>query len=279
MDEKSAVIREESLSWEEIFIQLSEPMEYEIKPKAVAKRGSGFVALALGYISRVHVQDRLDSVLGPGGWQVEFRTVDSGAKIVECRLSICRNGMWIAKADVGSPQGEDVGDEWKGAYSDAFKRAATMFGIGRFLYTEKAKWLPCAVHLDGTGHPVTRNGKFVFRSWLESSEESDSGEAPAPWDTAAPAPPHSSSVRRPTPKADVEGVLEEVTKLKNQYGEELRCKYCGSVDTSLRMTSGRGKVPKHLAIWCQNPACESQSKSGYSYPATQAGEYNEPIVF
>jgi hypothetical protein len=59
-----------------------------------------------------------------------------------CLLSVCINGTWITKVDVGSPSDEkDAGDKRKAAFSDALKRAAVKFGIGRYLYNLAAVWV------------------------------------------------------------------------------------------------------------------------------------------
>ena len=146
--------------WSAIAAKLSEPIQYKVKPKQVVKnKNGGYAALALGYISREQVQARLDEVVGAGGWKTEYQVISDTGKIVECQLSLTVDGEhWITKADVGSPQGQDEGDEWKGAFSDALKRAASHWGIGRFLYNLKAEWLPCEAY--------EKNGKACFKKWI-----------------------------------------------------------------------------------------------------------------
>jgi hypothetical protein len=51
---------------------------------------------------------------------------------VLCRLTV----LGITKEDVG--EGEDL----KSAFSDAFKRVAVKFGVGRYLYELPKKWVP-----------------------------------------------------------------------------------------------------------------------------------------
>jgi len=59
-----------------------------------------------------------------------------------CRLRIKLGDRWISKTDVGSPSEQpDVGDRLKAAFSDALKRAAVKFGIGRYLYRLSAQWV------------------------------------------------------------------------------------------------------------------------------------------
>jgi hypothetical protein len=58
---------------------------------------------------------------------------------IVCNIGIRIAGEWIWKAD-GAGQTDMEAD--KGALSDAFKRAAVRWGVGRYLYDMKAPWLP-----------------------------------------------------------------------------------------------------------------------------------------
>jgi hypothetical protein len=102
--------------------------EVKFKPAVV----SGNRALALPYIDARAVQDRLDEVLGVAGWQDAYKVLHGS---VMCRLRLLLGGRWVAKSDVGGQSEQpDGGDRTKAAFSDALKRAAVKFGIGRYLY-------------------------------------------------------------------------------------------------------------------------------------------------
>lgn len=112
-------------------------------------------ALALAYIDARDVMERLDAVCGPSGWQLEH--YDCGSGRIACKLGIYfpgegtegdRYGQWIFKSD-GAGATQIEGD--KGAFSDAFKRSAVMWGVGRYLYDLGATWVPCE---------IGQNGKF-----------------------------------------------------------------------------------------------------------------------
>lgn len=114
----------------------------------------GTKALALAYIDARDVMERLDSVVGPGGWQDAYSETPRGRLI--CTLSILSpDGDWIAKSD-GAGDTDVEGD--KGAISDAFKRAAVKWGIGRYLYSLKSVWAPCETY-EG------RDGKKKWSKW------------------------------------------------------------------------------------------------------------------
>jgi hypothetical protein len=60
---------------------------------------------------------------------------------VVCRLRLRFGEEWIVKVDVGSPSEQpDGGDRLKAAFSDALKRVAVKFGIGRYLYRLPSVW-------------------------------------------------------------------------------------------------------------------------------------------
>lgn len=111
------------------------PTEVKFKPQSV----KGNRALALAYIDCRVIQDRLDAVLGVENWMDEYEILADGS--VMCRLKLRLNGEWVTKTDVGSPSEQpDSGDRLKAAFSDAMKRAAVKFGIGRYLYRLPAVW-------------------------------------------------------------------------------------------------------------------------------------------
>jgi hypothetical protein len=113
-----------------------DPAEVKFKPQAV----SGNRALAIPFVDARVIQDRLDDVLGVMGWQDSYECLPEGS--VVCRLSIRIAGEWITKTDVGGQSEQpDEGDRRKAAFSDALKRAAVKFGIGRYLYRLKPQWV------------------------------------------------------------------------------------------------------------------------------------------
>ncbi len=113
-----------------------DPAEVKFKPQAV----SGNRALAVPFVDARVIQDRLDDVLGVMGWQDSYECLPEGS--VVCRLSIRIAGEWITKTDVGGQSEQpDEGDRRKAAFSDALKRAAVKFGVGRYLYRLKPQWV------------------------------------------------------------------------------------------------------------------------------------------
>jgi hypothetical protein len=118
-----------------------EPAEVKFKPAVV----SGNRALALAYVDARVIQDRLDDVLGVEGWQDDYECLEDGS--VVCRLRLRLGDEWVTKVDVGGPSEQpDGGDRLKAAFSDALKRAAVKFGVGRYLYRLPSQWVDYDPH-------------------------------------------------------------------------------------------------------------------------------------
>lgn len=124
----------------EIARRLAEPFDPdEVKWKA--QTVSGARCLAVCFVDARVVMDRLDAVAGTDGWQDQYQVLPDGS--VVCTL-IVRFGPrhWVAKQDVGGQSEQpDEGDRTKAAFSDALKRAAVKFGVGRYLYRLKPQWV------------------------------------------------------------------------------------------------------------------------------------------
>ena len=97
----------------------------------------------LSYITARQAQDRLDDVVWPENWKVEYKEVAWNLFAwVSIRVSISEyikrwgsetQWEWITKWDAWS---ESNIEKEKGHISDSFKRACVCWGIGRFLYWE-----------------------------------------------------------------------------------------------------------------------------------------------
>ena len=83
----------------------------------------------VAYIDSRDVQNILDEVLGAENWQDEYKVINDN---LYCGISINIDGEWITKWDVGIESREQ---KEKGNSSDAFKRSAVKWGVGRFLYS------------------------------------------------------------------------------------------------------------------------------------------------
>lgn len=116
------------------------------RAQTVSERNGKHSALALAYLDARDVQDRLDGVCGPHNWTDSYIETPKGRIIGTIGVNI--DGVWVTKSDGAGDT--DVEGE-KGALSDAMKRAAVKWGIGRYLYAMPNVWVPCE---------LGNNGKF-----------------------------------------------------------------------------------------------------------------------
>ena len=82
----------------------------------------------------------VDAVLGSHNWQDEY--IETPKRII-CKLGVRHGDEWIWKSD-GAGDTNMEGE--KGGLSDAFKRAAVKFGIGRYLYSIHSNWIDLNEH-------------------------------------------------------------------------------------------------------------------------------------
>ncbi len=121
--------------------------EIEWRLQSSGEKNGRVWGLCLAYVQSRAVMDRLDDVFGIAGWQDSYDFVKED---VVCRLSVKIGDDWITKMD-GAPQTQV--EAFKGGISDALKRAAVKFGIGRYLY-----------NLDATFAEVVEKGRYAGKT-------------------------------------------------------------------------------------------------------------------
>ncbi len=89
--------------------------------------------IALAYIDARDVMEVLDDVVGVENWQCRYPFAGC------CEIGIKSGDEWIWKANGA---GETNVEKEKGQFSDAFKRAAVLWGIGQYLYDLPNSWMP-----------------------------------------------------------------------------------------------------------------------------------------
>lgn len=110
--------------WRTIGNRLQAPMATHTRP---GRGGRSFE-----YVTASQVAQRLDETVGPGNWSSRLQLLGSEPWIVLCELAI----FGVTKTDVGysnAPDSEEESEPAKAAASDALKRAALLWGIGRWL--------------------------------------------------------------------------------------------------------------------------------------------------
>lgn len=96
--------------------------------------------LAVPYVTNRAIQERLDDVVGPDCWYNEYRPwhANGEKKAQICGITILFDDKPITKWD--GAEDSDI-EPIKGGLSDAMKRCAVQWGIGRVLYKMDTVWV------------------------------------------------------------------------------------------------------------------------------------------
>lgn len=108
--------------------------EIQVRPTDTKRKGS---CLLLLYQDARCAMNILDETVGQYGWQKDYRNINSN---IYCGIAIKNENEWVWKWDCGSFTAKEEDMQSKADASDATKRAAVCWGIGRELYaTPKIK--------------------------------------------------------------------------------------------------------------------------------------------
>lgn len=153
---------------EELLQELQKPFrpsDVYWKPGSVSKEGGK--ALALPYATLRAYQQRLDTICGLD-WSVSY--TPWGDRII-CHLTI----GGITRSSTGEPDSQAERSEIAGtsAEAQAFKRACSMFGLGRYLYHMPNLWMP----YDSSARQFTDQAKAKLESVVVSHYQRATGQA------------------------------------------------------------------------------------------------------
>lgn len=115
-------------------LTLAQKLECPFPPPAVSwrigrKSKDGKSAMLLAYIDARDVMERLDRACGFENWQCRYTLAADG--LIICEIGIRIGNEWVWRANGA---GDTHVEAEKGKCSDAFKRAAVLWGVGRYLY-------------------------------------------------------------------------------------------------------------------------------------------------
>jgi hypothetical protein len=98
------------------------------------KQRPGRGGMTFTYADARAVAQRLDDVLGLGGWQFKTKPIDLNRGVVKGKLKILIDGVWVTHEDYGQQNSAQDEEPLKSAASDALRRCAAQIGVGRSLY-------------------------------------------------------------------------------------------------------------------------------------------------
>lgn len=123
----------------ELITLLREPFKAnEIEWKLQVTMQDKLRGLAVPYIDSRAIQRRLDETVGIFDWRNEYTVWQEKAQICIISIFCEERGEWVSKSD-GAPNSDF--EAVKGGLSDSFKRAAVVWGIGRYLYELSGVWV------------------------------------------------------------------------------------------------------------------------------------------
>ena len=134
------------------------------KPGVISKDRSR--ALMLAHIDARSVQDRLDAIC-PDAWAFDVEVIP-GTRLPAVKGTLTVLG--VTRSDIGEAQDGELGT-LKAAASDALKRCAVHFGIGRYLYDLPKTWVDWN---DAKREPVSRP---TLPEWARPDHERTPGGA------------------------------------------------------------------------------------------------------
>lgn len=130
----------------------------------IKQTGTSYGCSLLAYKDSRVDQKRLDDVFGIFGWSVTYQRDTKG--ILQATVSVYDEArdLWVSKTSNGT---ESFAESEKGEYSDAFKRACFLWGIGRELYDMPFIWINLADREAYSSQGKARTtGQFRPNEWL-----------------------------------------------------------------------------------------------------------------
>jgi len=123
----------------ELINRLKEPFSNEeIEWKIQVTSQDKTKAMVVAYMDARAVQKRLDEVVGPFNWKNVYSLWQDNSQICGISIFNAERNEWVTKFD--GAENSDI-EPIKGGLSDSFKRAASAWGIGRYLYQLDKIWV------------------------------------------------------------------------------------------------------------------------------------------
>jgi hypothetical protein len=174
-------------------------------------------ATCVAYIDSRDVQDVLDKHCI---WSDRYYSVNG---MLFCEITIYADGIEYKRSDAGS---ESNVEAQKGQSSDAFKRAAVKFGIGRFLYSKKMVYLKADAVKTSNNYPnvVDNNGQKVWDITKHINQLNNQPTQPAPTDDRKWLTESQFNATLKATKEQAEQVLKTF-KMKKVYKDQIVNKF------------------------------------------------------
>jgi len=194
---------------EDIKDQLKAPFALEdidFLPKGKTERAGKTLCMAFPYADPRVYQDRLNE-LAYGEWSTPAPVVIAAGNKLICYVTVILYG--VPHTDVGEATNneENTGTE---AFAQAFKRACSQFGLGRYLYDLDKEWVPFKVEGKSGRIDLDKAGKAAIVRKMYQKAGILAGQAPTPKPVLKTVPAQ--------PQAQDDGIKERLAQVKQLFG-------------------------------------------------------------
>ena len=217
------------MNYNEIIKRLHEPfnakeIEWKIQVTSQDKKRG----MAVAYMDARAVQKRLDEVVGAFNWKNVYSLWHDNSQI--CGISIFNDDRneWVTKFD--GAENSDI-EPIKGGLSDSFKRAATVWGIGRYLYEIEGVWVE--IEPKGKSFAIQQNQYWILEREYNAAISKLFGAKPVQQNAGAPAKPAISASLYKVQSIKPSGKSSQVLELVDNSGGTVKA-YIKAADQSIR---------------------------------------------
>lgn len=206
----------------EIALQLEEPFPVgcvELLPKGKIEKDGKTLCMGLPYADVRVYEDRLNSLV-PGEWSTPPPTaIVAGQKlivyvtVIVCGVPHSDVGEAFLVSDNGNPSENAATESW----AQAFKRACSQFGLGRYLYDLEKAWVPYnkqrrQIDLDGVG--IARIVSGMYKKAGLCGDTNKNGGAQS--NVAMPADQSQAQTPSTPQQTQIKALLQEFYNLSPQ---------------------------------------------------------------
>lgn len=199
--------------------------------------------MALAYIDARDVMARLDEVVGANSWGDSYRETPSGRMVCTIDIWDEDRAQWVGKSDGA---GDTAVEGEKGAVSDAFKRAAVKWGIGRYLYDVDSPWVELEVR--GNSRAIKKSEQRKLNAALGGA----GSPTPRPTQKPEPAKAPAETTQPTNDQALVDAVVRHAKAL--DFSDKLKAWVSNSYDgrNSKQLTDAElREIPALLTAHCE----------------------------
>lgn len=234
-------------------------------------------AVVVAYLDARNVQQRLDDVCDPDGWSFDWQPIvtnNSAVLVAKGTLTIAG----VSKSDVG-----DAGqtEPSKASVSDSLKRAAVLFGIGRYLYDLPTMYAECEKH--GAGWYMARGEEDKLRTrYLRPASPATRREPPqTATDTSTPSQgtsqpsqtqTHKNAAKPVASDPDAPATAEQRERMRKYRGAlEIADRAIASTDNALTVAQAEARICAYIEQWKQRQMKQAK-QAQQATPATAQSE-------